>query len=359
MTVRDVEVLELLADRPELLAVADAVAATQRDLARPPHRRLAVRLTLVGVAAALLAPSAWAIQRALRSAHKPPRTPAMVAAAHRDEKTMLRLFVAPPRARRSGNEPAVFAHAASIFGLTPSPYARFTRVAYWRVSAPVSAVLAFERAHRPSGSTLSGCPANFVPSKDTGCGVGRATGHGVPPNASLFFTFPRIHGLVSSRELRVDMIGSARRATAIRLVATNQTWIPYRFRNHGSLPILLRFVPGKGFAAIAGRTFTGVYVYLPDPRRNHLKRIVCGGTLDGQPLPGRARIVSASKALKAVGPVEELTCSWKLPVDAAGKRLRVGTGTGDGARVAAYTARSAHAAAATISSPEYSWIVRK
>jgi hypothetical protein len=42
MTLRDVEVVELLADKPELLAIADAVVATQQGGARP-RRRLVAR----------------------------------------------------------------------------------------------------------------------------------------------------------------------------------------------------------------------------------------------------------------------------------------------------------------------------
>ena len=43
MTLRDVEVIELLADEPELLAIADAVSATQRKAAAPQRRRFVVR----------------------------------------------------------------------------------------------------------------------------------------------------------------------------------------------------------------------------------------------------------------------------------------------------------------------------
>jgi hypothetical protein len=56
MTLRDPELLELLADNPELLAVADAVAATQRQPRRSTVRRRAVRLApLVAVAVAVVA----------------------------------------------------------------------------------------------------------------------------------------------------------------------------------------------------------------------------------------------------------------------------------------------------------------
>lgn len=61
MTIRDVEVIELLADEPELLAIADAVSATQKAAARPRRRRIAVRAGIVGAvaAAAIVAILAW------------------------------------------------------------------------------------------------------------------------------------------------------------------------------------------------------------------------------------------------------------------------------------------------------------
>jgi len=54
MTLRDVEVIELLADEPELLAIADAVSATQQKAAVPKRRRVVVRGAIV-VAAAIAA----------------------------------------------------------------------------------------------------------------------------------------------------------------------------------------------------------------------------------------------------------------------------------------------------------------
>ena len=63
MTLRDAEVIELLADKPELLAIADAVSATQREPAavRPLRRRIAVRggLVAAAAAAAIVAVLAW------------------------------------------------------------------------------------------------------------------------------------------------------------------------------------------------------------------------------------------------------------------------------------------------------------
>jgi hypothetical protein len=53
MTIRDAEVIELLADEPELLAIADAVSATQPKVAtRRRRRRIVVRGGIVAAAAA-------------------------------------------------------------------------------------------------------------------------------------------------------------------------------------------------------------------------------------------------------------------------------------------------------------------
>jgi hypothetical protein len=51
MTLRDVEVIELLADEPELLAIADAVAATQPRPTSLKRRRMVVRGAIVAAAA--------------------------------------------------------------------------------------------------------------------------------------------------------------------------------------------------------------------------------------------------------------------------------------------------------------------
>src|SRR5947208_2696825 len=65
MTLRDTEVLELLADEPKLLAIADAVSATQAEVAKPATRRprrTAIRVAVVaaavvaGIVAILAAP---------------------------------------------------------------------------------------------------------------------------------------------------------------------------------------------------------------------------------------------------------------------------------------------------------------
>ena len=57
MTIRDVEVIELLADEPELLAIADAVSATQRKATAPKRRGVLVRgaILLAAAIAAIVA----------------------------------------------------------------------------------------------------------------------------------------------------------------------------------------------------------------------------------------------------------------------------------------------------------------
>jgi hypothetical protein len=353
MTIRDAEVLELFADRPELLAIADAVSATQRELAKRPRPRRAVRFALVGLAAALVVPSAWAIQRALRSAG-PPKTPAMVTAAHRDEARMLARFVAPPHAQRSAHVLPAFAHETQIFGITPRSTDPFTRVEYWRVHAPFADVLAFVRTHWPAGGDLSGCPRHPKPGDN--CGLGLDTGPGVPPNAKIIFTFPRIKELVSSRVLRVQMLGIPHGWTSIQLIATNQTWVPYRFRNHGGEPVIpVRFSTPKGGAPVAGRTFTGIYVTNIYPQFFRIRRIACGGMLGTQPLRGMVRPVSPP----AFGLPTKWACSWKIPAGSAGERLRTGLGRlyGDGVKV--YVARSGDRPPMILGDRRYTWVVRK
>jgi hypothetical protein len=59
VTVRDVETLEVLSDEPELLAIADAVGATQRRRRRRPPRRLLVAVAAVVAAGAVALVAPW------------------------------------------------------------------------------------------------------------------------------------------------------------------------------------------------------------------------------------------------------------------------------------------------------------
>jgi hypothetical protein len=294
---------------------------------------------------------------------KAPVTAAMVTAAHRDETKLLGLFVAPPGAQRLAHPPASLRRLRTqIFGVYQK---RFIRYAYWRVRASVAAVTAFEKAHRPAGADPVGCPG--MRGKEARlCGVGRDTGPNIPANASLVFTFPRIHGLVSSRELRMGILRLPGGWTAIQLVADNHTWIPYRFRNHAPPPPQMFFVAAH-HSPVAGQMFTGVTVIDEDPQISPLVRVSCGGVLGHHALLGRQHVFSATPPPGRAGAlarfekaakVEEVTCSWQIPAGTAGERLRLGSGRRDGARVATYTAGTRTTPAETISSPEYSWTVR-
>jgi hypothetical protein len=59
VTVRDVETLEALSDEPELLAIADAVSATQRRRRRGPPRRMLVAVAAVVAAATVALAAPW------------------------------------------------------------------------------------------------------------------------------------------------------------------------------------------------------------------------------------------------------------------------------------------------------------
>ena len=284
---------------------------------------------------------------------KPPVTAAMVAAAHRDEAKMLRLFVPPPGAQRLAHEPAFLRRRQTeIFGTGPTSAAKFVRFGNWRVRSSVAAVLSFEKAHPPLGGTS--------------LGSGVLNGPNVPPNRSLTIIFPRIHGLVSSRIMRVSILGLPGGWTAIRAAATNHTWIPYRFRHRAPPPFQIDFVPSR-HAPSAGQTFTGVTVIDENPQLSPLVRVSCGGRLGNHALAGSQHVFTtapppgrAGELARAekVTQVKEVTCSWQIPADAAGERLRLGSGYRDGARVATYTARTPKMPAGSESSPEYSGVVR-
>lgn len=284
---------------------------------------------------------------------KPPVTAAMVAAAQRDEVKMLRLFVPPPGAQRLAHEPAFLQRRQTkIFGLGPTSSAKFVRFGNWRVRSSVGAVASFERAHPPRGG------------KSLGYGV--SNGPHVPPNRSLVIIFPRIHGLVSARIMRVSILRLPSGWTAIRVAATNRAWIPYRFRDRAPPPPQIDFVPSR-HAPSAGQTFTGVTVIDENPQISPLVRVSCGGLLGNHALPGSQHVFTtapppgragALARAEKVTEVEEVTCSWQIPAHAAGRRFRLGSGHGDSARVATYTSRTSKVPGGTVSSPEYYWVVK-
>jgi hypothetical protein len=212
---------------------------------------------------------------------KPPVTAAMVAAAHRDEAKMLRLFVPPPGAQRLTHEPAFLQHwQTKIFGTGPTSSAKFVRFGNWRVLSSLAAVASFEQTHPPRGGTSDG--------------YGVYTAPNVPPNRALVITFPRIHGLVSSRIMRVSILRLPSGWTAIRAAATNRTWIPYRFRHRAhvihipttrppiSVLVAAREIP-KGTPGTVIRDHPSFYRFIRIPQ----DEIGSGAIMDPRFLVGR------------------------------------------------------------------------
>jgi len=338
-------------------------------------RRARQRRVLVAVAVLLLAALAGGLTFALRatggpnngsggagfnsasssSATRPPVTAAMLTAVHLDEVRMLRLLALPPGAQRLAHEPTLFKRrGVEIFGEIPLRSTTFTRFGYWRVRSSVAAVTSFVKAQPP----LEAQPIN---------GYGWNSSPKVPTNRNLLITFRPIHRLVSDRIMRVYIVRQPHGWTAIRAVATNHPWHPYRFP-HGIDTRPQTFFLAAHHQPIAGQTFTGVTVIDENPKISPLVGVSCGGVLGHQPLPGRQHVFStapppggagALARFERVTTVEEVTCIWQIPVASAGERLRVGNGSRFGARVAAVTARTPRMPGGRIASPEFSWIVQR
>jgi hypothetical protein len=288
-----------------------------------------------------------------------PVTAASIAAAHRDGVRMLRLFVPPPGARRVTYEPDFYRPLAervlgrNVWGLGPALSDKFARFAYWRVPASVAAVARFERAHRPAGAALTG--GSYYASTETK----------TPRHGASNITFSPIQSLVNNRHMQVWLLRLASHQTAIRVAVSNTPWSPRSFRaafrNQQIVPIATREVP------VAGKSFTGVEFIDVNPRIAPLKRVVCGGTLGGRRLAAEQRAfvttpppgwAAGLARAEGITKVEAVTCTWQIPADAAGERLRLGSGHGESARVSAYTARTPEMTAAGMSSAVYSWVVR-
>jgi hypothetical protein len=141
------------------------------------------------------------------------------AVVHQDEVTMLCLVLPPPRAQLLTREPAFIAREGQILGVFPKPYAPYARHRFWRVHSPLAAVVTFEKAHPPAGSS-DGCG----PRAPSDCGVGVRSGPNVPPNASLQFNLPPIPSRVGSRVLSMEIVGLPDGWTAIRVDAVNRPW---------------------------------------------------------------------------------------------------------------------------------------
>lgn len=311
-------------------------------------RRARQRRVLVAIGVLLLAALAGGLTHALRSpggpnngsggagfnsaslsaTTRPPVTAAMLTAVHRDEVTMLRLFALPPGAQRLAHEPVLFKRqGVEIFGVIPLRSDAFTRFGYWRVRSSVAAVMNFVKAHPPLGAQ----PIN---------GYGWNSSPKVPANRNLLVMFRPIHRLVSDRVMRVYIVRQAGGWTAIRAVATNHPWHPYRFP-HGTDHQEIFFLPAR-HQPIAGHSFTGVTVVDENPRVDPLVGVSCGGMLGNQPLPGRQHVFStapppgqpgALARFEKVTKVEEVTCTWQIPAGSAGERLRLGNRSRVGARL--------------------------
>jgi hypothetical protein len=337
-------------------------------------RRARQRRALIAGAVLLLAAVAGGLTLALRSpggpnhsgggggpngaslgtATRPLVTRQMLAAVHRDEGRMLRLFALPPGAQRLAHEPVLFRRrGVEIFGEIPLRSHAFTRFGYWRVRSSVAAVLSFVKAHPPLGAQpIDGYGLNSSPK--------------VPANRNVLIMFRPIHRLVSDRVMRVYIVKQPHGWTAVRAVATNHPWHAYRFP-HGIDTRPQAFFVAASRRPVAGHTFTGVTVVGENPKLTPLVGVSCGGVLGHRPLPGTQHVFSAAPPpgqagalarAEKVTQVEEVTCSWQIPPGSAGERLRVGNGSRFGARVAVVTAGTPRVPGSRIASPEFSWIVQ-
>lgn len=235
---------------------------------------------------------------------------------------MLRRFALPPGAQRLAHAPVLFQRrGVEIFGVIPLRSERFTRFGYWRVRSSVAAVMNFVKAHPPLGAQ----PIN---------GYGLNSSPKVPANRNLLIVFRPIHRLVSDRVMRVYIVRQSGGWTAIRAIATNHPWHPYRFP-HGTDIQEIFFLPAQ-HQPIAGHSFTGITVIDENPKADPLVGVSCGGMLGNQPLPGRQHVFStapppgqpgAVARAEKVTKVEEVACTWQIPAGAAGKRLQAGNAT--------------------------------
>jgi hypothetical protein len=265
---------------------------------------------------------------------------------------MLRLFALPPGAKRLAHEPALFQRrGVEIFGEIPLRSERFAQMGYWRVRSSVAAVMDFVKAHRPLGAE----PIN---------GYGWNRSPKVPANRNLLIMFRPIQRLVSDRVMRVYIVRQAGGWTAIRAVATNHPWHPYRFP-HGTDTHQIFFRTAR-HQPVAGRSFTGITIIDENPKADPLVGVSCGGVLGSQSLPGRQHVFSAAPPPGGAGAiarsekvtkVEEVTCTWQIPAGSTGKRLQAGNATQQSAgkqrRVGARLASNA-----AYQSAVHSWIVK-
>jgi hypothetical protein len=157
-----------------------------------------------------------------------------------------------PNARTAQNEAAAKLDASALLGLARVPAgSRSLRMATstqtlsalvdahrtWKVRGSLADVLAFERAHRPRGSTATG----------SGTGSDRS----VITSQQLMFSFPALAGRILSRLINVDLVPLRGGWTRIRVDAQD-IWIVTRSPNE-KMPAGVRAIVIHGPSQLAGR----------------------------------------------------------------------------------------------------------
>ena len=121
-----------------------------------------------------------------------------------DAAALLKAFVVPPGAERLRTAPAALKVPITAAGSTSV----VDDVAFWQASGQPQAVLAWERAHLPRRFTLG--DADFG-----------------PPSWDRMFSLAPIPGVLTGRDLVVEVTGAGRGQTAIRVDA-QVSWQPPR-----------------------------------------------------------------------------------------------------------------------------------
>lgn len=156
-------------------------------------------------------------------------------AAQRDAATILRRAVVPTGSRRLATPPNRDLGSASS---QPGTTALADVHAIWKVRESFGAVSAFESAHVPHGAK----PA------------GNGFASGPTRSVQLMFSFPALHGRVSSRQLIVDVTPLGRGWTGIRVDAQD-VWIVAREPGE-KLPAGVRAVEVRSADKALVRRFT-------------------------------------------------------------------------------------------------------
>ena len=114
-------------------------------------------------------------------------------------------------------------------------------------------------------------------------------------------------------------------------------------------PLLVRFVVTHE-RPIAGKTFAGLAIIVIDPTSTRLDRVLCDAQVANNRLRARRQVFFAAPSSR----VAAIVCSWQVPAAGGGKRLRLWD-NGDGPRATTYLSRNQ----TVVSSPEFSWLVRR